>query len=374
MKVGWGLAAAGVAVGVFGPGQAWGQAAQPVPMPIEDRLVVAAGLHTGGGSLAAVELSPPWESRTGLAECGSEAVCRQRGDLLYVLDRHPAVLRVLHPRGWRALRTWQLGLQWTQDLAVVSGRRAYVTAEGQKGLWRVDPTTGAAAQATDLSVFADADGFPDLGMVAIDGDRLIVQVRRLNADEPWAFAAPAMLAVIDLNTEQIIDVDPLRPGVQAIELEGTPPKHRMQIVGRRLFVSATGGFFDPGGLEMVNLDTLASEGLIVEESSGRVGADLGPFVMVTPERGYLSFSMDWVESSYLVSFSIDGGVSGQFLAEALGYMAPALEFDDRTGLLYFPTGGWSGEGVHVLDTQTDTLLTDAPIHTGGPPRELKIVR
>jgi hypothetical protein len=162
--------------------------------------------------------------------------------------------------------------------------------------------------------------------------------------------------------------------VQAIELVGTPPKLKMQIMGRRLFVSATGGFHDPGGLEVVNLDTLASEGLIVDEWSGRVGADLGAFVMVTPERGYLSFSMDWVESSYLVAFSINGGVSSQFLAEALGYYAPALAFDESTGLLYFPVGGWSGEGVHVLDTGTDTLLTDGPVGTGGVPRDLMIVR
>lgn len=362
------------AVAAWGTGVACGQTGAVAPVPIEDRLVVPAGLPSGGGSLAAVELSPPWASETGLGECGSDAVCRQHGDLLYVLGRDPAVLRVVHPRGWRTIREWALGLRWAQDVAVVSGRRAYVTAEGQKRLWRVDPGTGVLAEATDLGVFADADGFPDLGMMAIDGERLIVQVRRLNPDEPFWFAAPAMLAVIDLRTEQIIDADPLRPGVQAIELVGTPPKLRMQIVGRRLFVSATGGFFDPGGIEVVNLDTLASEGLVVEESSGRVGADVGPFVMVTPERGYLSFSMDWVESSYLVPFSIDGSVGGQFLCEALGYYAPALGFDGATGLLYFPVGGWSGEGVHVIDTGTDALLTDAPIDTGGVPRDLEITR
>ncbi|HZW11312.1 MAG TPA: hypothetical protein VFF69_15520 [Phycisphaerales bacterium] len=359
---------------VLGGGIAAGQSGTGVVVPVADRLVVGAGRHSGGGSLAAVELSPPWEGEAGLAECGSDAAIRQRGSLLYVLGRDPAVLRVVLPHGWRTIREWPLGTRWAQDVAVASARRAYVTAEGQTRLLRVDPMTGAISQGPDLSVFADADGVPDLGMMTIDGERLIVQVRRLNENEPYWFAAPAMLAVVDLRTEQIVDADPSRPGVQAIELAGTPPKHRMQIVGRKLFVSATGGFHDPGGLEVVNLDTLKSEGLVVRESDGRVGADLGPFVMVSPERGYLSFSMDWVESSYLVEFSLGGGVGDQFLIESLGYMAPTMAFDEATGLLCFPIGGWSGEGVHVLDSSTNTVLTDAPIGVGGVPRELVIVR
>jgi len=55
---------------------------------------------------------------------------------------------------------------------------------------------------------------------------------------------------------------------------------------------ASGDFFNDGGMEMIDLATIRSLGLIVREDDGVVGADLGAFVLVAPERGYLTFGAD----------------------------------------------------------------------------------
>ena len=199
---------------------------------------------------------------------------------------------------------------------------------------------------------------------------------RVNLSEPGGFALPAYLAVVDIATEQLIDVDPIAPGIQAIELLGTAPKGKMQIIAqtRRIFVSATGDFWDEGGIEMIDLDTLQPVGLAVREADGDVGADVGSFVMVTPERGYLVNSTDLVISSHLVSFTVSGGVDpGPGPHDCIGYFAPTLVHDPQTSTFFFPEGGYDGHGVHVFDAATGTRLTTDPTATTGPPTDLALL-
>jgi hypothetical protein len=198
----------------------------------------------------------------------------------------------------------------------------------------------------------------------------------MNLSEPGGFALPAYIAVVDIATEQLIDVDPATPGVQAITLQGTAPRLKMQVVSqtRRLFVSATGDFFEQGGIEMIDLDALPSVGLAVSESGGPVGADLGPFVMVTPERGYLVFSTDLVISSHLKNFTVSGGVEpGPELHLSAGYFASVLVHERQNCTFFYAEGEINDYGVHVFDAQTGTRLTSEPVSTTGPPTDLVLL-
>jgi hypothetical protein len=180
---------------------------------------------------------------------------------------------------------------------------------------------------------------------------------------------------MDLGSEQLIDVDPVRAGVQAIELAGTFPKMKMQIVEQtqKLFVSATGAFFDAGGIEVINLNTLRSDGLAIREDDDLTGADLGAFVMVTPERGFLVYSTDLLLSSHLHQFSLTGGVDQRELAVDLNYFSPAIEFDSGTNTVFFPVGGMLDRGLLAFDATTGTRLSDSLIPTSGPPTDLALV-
>jgi hypothetical protein len=300
-----------------------------------------------------------------------------RGQLL-AFSRSAGTVRVISARSWRVRRELSLGAESEiEDIAVVGARTAYVTRRRATQLLRLDLLTGDATQVVDLSGFADDDGIPDLGAMTLHEGRLFVQIRRANEDAQGGLMPPAYLAVVDVATEQLIDVDPVTPGTQAITLQGTAPKHRMQIVpeSRRLFVSATGGFFDEGGIEMIDLDSLRSLGLVVREADGLTGADLGPFIMVTPDQGYLVFSTDLILSSHLQRFSLAGGVeTGPQLNVSVDYAVPALEFDAQSGSLFVPDGAFGRRGVHVFDAATGERRTSEPIATNGSPTDILLLR
>jgi hypothetical protein len=205
---------------------------------------------------------------------------------------------------------------------------------------------------------------------------LFVQVRRFNEEFAGRFAPPAYLAVVDLASEELVDVDPALPGVQAIELIGTSPKHRMQVVEatRRLYISASGGSFDAGGLEAIDLATLRSLGLVIREADGMVGADLGPFVLVTPERGYLVFTTDLTLSSHLHRFSLTGGIDPEELNVSVDYAVPALAHDPVAGTLFVPDGVFGRQGLHVFDAASGARLSAGPIPTDGAPTDVLLLR
>lgn len=330
----------------------------------------------GSGLVRAMSVLSPWEFATPMLESGPESILRSAEGRVYVVSRTEGTIAVINPDTWTTLHVHSLGVgSEPADIAVVSSELAYVTRRTATHLARLNLLTGDLNDVVDLSPFADADGVPDMNMMAVHEGRLFVQIRRVDLIN-MQFVPPAYLAVVDLESEQLIDVDPGTAGVQAIELQGMAPKFKMQVMPqtRRLFVSASGDMFDEGGLEMIDLDTLQSAGLVLREAEDGLGADLGSFVMVAPDRGYFVATTDFALSSHLQSFSISGGVElGPELFVTLDYFIPTLAFDSQTNTVFFPVGGTSGQGVHVLDALTDTLLTQEPIPTSGPPSDIALV-
>lgn len=358
-----------VAIGLaLGPERARAQ----VAAAWNDSLVTA-------GSAQALRSRRPWSPRSRHLTTGPDVVLALgRRNTLVALSRGGGIITVLDRGSWRVRRQILLGGQTVlEDLAVVGPCRAYVSRRNSPRLIRADLCRGAWVETTDLAGFADADGNPDLGTMIVHEGRLFVQVRRINEDATARFVPPAMLAVVDLATDTLIDTDPVVEGVQAIELEGTAPKHRMQIIAatRRLFVSASGGSMDAGGLEAVDLDTLRSLGLVIREADGLVGADLGPFIFLTPDRGFLTFSTDFDLSSHLTPFSLSGGVEPVELHRSVGYAVPALAFDPLAGTLFVPdAGSIDSRGINVFDAATGRRLTPSPIPTSGLPTDVLLLR
>ena len=129
---------------------------------------------------------------------------------------------------WSIERTYFLAAGTAPlDIAVVSPVTAYFTARDGTQLMRLDLPSGEVTPAADLSVFADADGIPDLGMMAVHEGQFFVQIRRVNFELPGACEPPAYLAVVDAATGDLMDVDEETPEIQAIELLGTGPKQKM---------------------------------------------------------------------------------------------------------------------------------------------------
>jgi hypothetical protein len=331
--------------------------------------------RVGSGVLGVISTESPWEFLHAPIPVGSNTVLHSAFGKLYVLSAGDRMVRVVDPATWSVERSYALPAgDEPVDIKAVSPELAYVTRRNAKQLLRLNLASGAMQEGVNLAVLADSDGIPDQGTMTVHGGRLFIQLQRLSFEDPPMFAQPSV-AVVDLATEQLIDVDPMREGLQAIELAGTFPKMKMQVVEqtRKLFVSATGAFFDAGGIEMIDLDGLRSQGLVIREADDMTGADLGAFVMVGPDRGFLAYSTDLLLSSHLHQFSLAGGVDPRELAVALDYFSPAIEFHPETNSVFFPIGGSVENGLHVFDATTGTRLTDRLIATSGPLTDLALL-
>lgn len=150
------------------------------------RLVVAWNdLVDGSGVLRAMSTRPPWTFETPALEIGPESVLRSAGGQVYVVSRSEGTVAVVAPDAWTTLQVYPLGEgSEPQDIAVVSPDRAYVTRRTATHLLRLELDTGACTDVVDLSLFADDDGVPDMGMMAVHEGRLFVQIRRVNLDAP----------------------------------------------------------------------------------------------------------------------------------------------------------------------------------------------
>lgn len=367
------IALAATAVFILG-GCGGGDGQFGVPQPVlPEKINVAWTADNGLGRLRAMSTESPWQFSGPQLTIGGDATLRCGNGDLFVLSRtEGTVSRIDLPIEQIELIA-SLGAGEPIDMAVTGPDTAYVTRKTATHLLRLDIDTGATTDVADLSLFADEDGIPDLGTLAVHNRRLFVQIRRMTGGDPASFVPPAYIAVIDLETEQVIDTEPEIPGIQAIELLGTAPNHKMQVIphSAELFVSATGVLHDQGGIEVINLNTLRSKGLVVSEAFDDVGAGVGPFVMVDANEGFLVTSTDLIGSSHLHRFTVDGGVDPPpDLAQSVDYHAPAIVLDSKKKTLYFPSGDPGDKGIEVIDVASGESLTPALTKTDGNPSDL----
>lgn len=343
-----------------------------VTAQVDPSIAVATSDNTQG-NCDVIAMDPPWTVSQNLETAGIRARARYFYDRLYLVNSFEDEIQVIDPESFDTIRTLRLGRDTApEDILVASPDRAYVTLYNSTELAIIDPQNGAPRGTVDLSGFADPDGLPEMSMLARDGSRLFIQIQRLDrlSNNP---VPPSLLAVLDLETETLVDVDPGTPGVQGIQLVGTIPSFRMHVDwrARRLFVSAPGPRLDTfGGIEEIDLDQLVSLGFILSEET--VSADLGGFVMTSADAGYALSHTDIVASSHLFPFSRTQGQGAEIML-TFGFIE-TLAFDRNTSQLFFPDPFSVPFGVHVVDTLTNRLLTRSPLATGLPPWDVAVMR
>ena len=342
---------------------------------VEDHLFVVTSDFGGTtGSSASIELLPPWSSQTDVEPVGGFATVRTFEGRHYVVNPSPVDdVQVIDPATFDTILRIPTGAGSNpRDILWIGPDKAYVTRLDHTSLLIVNPTTGAEMGAIDLSAFADADGSPEMSMMARDGDRAFIQLQRVDRASEHALS-PSYLAVVDVTTDTLVDVDPDVPGTQAITLAGRRPSYKMQIDAgaRRLYVSEPGEFHDgSGGIDEIDLDELRSLGFIATEAS-LFTLEISGFVLVSEEKGYVISHTDFAESSHLASFRRSDGVAIEEIHVTYSTVRH-LAYDEPTNQLFFLDRGASG--VHVFDTETDERLTAMPIATGLPPFDLAISR
>lgn len=346
----------------------------PARAAIDPHLFVVTSDFMRGNS-ASLELDSPWGAEVEVEGVGTQATVRHFFDRHYVVNSSSGDVQVINPANLDTILTFSVGPgSRPQDILLVDPQTAYVSRYDSTLLYKVNPATGDLLNVIDLALFADADGLPEMAMMALDRNHLFVQIQRVDRTQNGSVVPPSYLAVIDVTSDELVDVGSKKGGLPGITLNGTVPRFKMHrdAVARRLFVSAPGLALDvSGGIEEIDLDQLTSLGFILPEPES-IG-DLGPFVMVSPDRGYAVGHTDLIQSSHLFMFVRDRGrvTSEIYLTFA---EIRSMAYDPVNSLLFFPDPASFPPGIEIIDTTTNTLLVASPVPTGLPPHDLVVTR
>ncbi len=258
------------------------------------------------------------------------------------------------------------------DMAFVSEEKAYISRYEQTQLLIVNPVTGDLLGEIDLAVFADADGLPEVSQLALYDNYLFAACQRLDRDNGFVPTDVSVIAVVDVMTNQVVDIDANTAGVQGIVMAGKNPAGAVQR-GNKWFLSTVNTFDDltDGGIEVIDLASLRSDGVVLGEMA--LGGNLSSLAMVSDDEGYVVV----LDASFVnvvkrfglgmqsVSSPLDG-LSGGFVP-SLGVFGGRLYVLDG-GSFVDPTS----TGVKVYDVKTDQLVA-GPISTGLLPASIAFV-
>jgi hypothetical protein len=252
------------------------------------------------------------------------------------------------------------------DIAFVDAHKAYVTLFERAELLVVDPSVDDCGdfirRSIDLSAFADADGIPDMDVMAIVGNRLYVSLQRLDINTILRLPAErGAIAVVDVETDEPVGL---------IELTGENPfaaTKGLTVAGDTIVVAEAGrfGVFD-GGIERVDLRSGRALGFFATEE--QLGGDVTDFVLVSQGLAYAIVSRPDF-STALVAFDPRHGTLLETVTEAAGFDLFDIELDDR-GELFLADRTRRTPGVRIFRATDGEELTGAPIDVGLPPFEI----
>lgn len=343
-------------------------------LALQTNLAVMTTTDYNSGNLSSLDLQTHVATRDHLT-IHSDAVVRVYRDEVYVLNR-------LGQDNVIVLNSGDLKTPLTQystgngsnphDLAFVSEDKAYISRYERTQLLVVNPVTGDSLGAVDLSGFADADGLPEMSQLALYGNRLFVACQRLDRDNGYVPADVSIIAVIDVTTDQVVDVDENAAGVQGVAMAGKNPVGAVQRGGKWL-LSTVNTFADltDGGIEVIDLANLRSEGIALGEMA--LGGNLSSLTMVSDSEGYVV-----VTDANFANAVKRFGLATQFVSPSLeglsGGFVPGLGAFGN-GLYVLDRGSFTdpeSAGVKVFDVNTDQLVA-GPISTGLPPSSIAFV-
>jgi hypothetical protein len=329
-----------------------------------------------------IEVEPPRDTRVSIAPVSTDAVAHYDygEDMVFVVNRYLADnIQIVDPnQNFATVGQYSVGNGTNpHDIRLASHTKAYVSRFESTDLLIVNPFTGAVLDSIDLSVLADADGIPEMDRMEIVDGKLFVTLNSIN-HSTWLPAGPGKVAVIDVATDALIDVDPGTPGIQPIVLNLPNPYSELRYSPARqeLVVACLGawGVLD-GGIEAIDPFTLESKGVVISEAG--LGGDVTDALIAGDGKGY-AVVLDpdpWPDNfGRLVAFdSVAGTVIDTLYAQTsgLGSSLAGIEMNTQ-GEVYLCDRDAAQPGVRIYDASADTLIVK--IDVGVPPYDVAFVQ
>lgn len=352
-----------------------GGSSDPAEPPAQGPAAFVTTSDAPTGSFAVFPLADPDSIQTDLGQLHSDATAREWGGLIYVVNRLGADnIQAIDPAdGFQTL--WQCSVgngSNPHDIAFAAADKAYVTLFGETSLRIVDPSVGESCDGflrgeIDLSVFADADGIPEMDRMALVGNRLYVSIGRLDRDDRFAPTDHSLVAVVDTETDTLVDVDPSTAETDAIVLTGTNPFSDLIVdenAGTILLVEVGGfGEIGDGGIDVIDLATQRALGYVVTEED--LGGNITDVAFAGGGRGY-AIVLDAQFNNLLVQFDMAAPqeITSLFASDSF---LPDLEYDSVQDQLYLVDRSVLQPGIHIFRGSDGAELTPEPVSTGLPP-------
>ena len=149
------------------------------------------------------------------------------------------------------------------DMIFVDETKAYVLRYGTSIAWIVNPSAATEAEfkigELDLSVYADADGVPEMSAGVIVNGNLYITLQRL---ENYAVTQDAYVAIFDVNTDLEVDANIAGDTLKGIPLQTRNPGNIVyEAVSNAIYVQGSGSFWPEeftGGVEKIDVVSLTT--------------------------------------------------------------------------------------------------------------------
>jgi len=306
-----------------------------------------------------------------VAATHSDAVARYFGGLIYVVNRTPADnITVLDPQNnFAVVKQFSTGNGSNpHDIVVISPTVAYVTRYDSAVLWKVNPATGAMTGSISLASLADADGVPEMDQMARIGDHVFVSIQRLDRNNFYQPTGASYFAVIDINTDTLVDTNPGMMGTQPITLSRANPFSEIvpDIHSQTLTVASVNFFgVQDGGLVAVDPYALTPQGVIFSESAA--GGDILDAVIASPTLGFAVIATPSFYT-HLITFNPQTGAKLNNVYTPSDYVLNDVERAPN-GEIYLADRTPTNPGVRIYDGVTAAPIA-GPIDVGLPPFDI----
>jgi DNA-binding beta-propeller fold protein YncE len=313
--------------------------------------VVESDFSTGSFSSVNAQTKSP---ACDVASVSSDARVRWYDGRVYVVNRFGADnIEVLDGASFALIRQFSVGNGSNPyDIAFASPTKAYVTRYETADLWIVNPATGAHTGTISLAALADADGIPEMDRLEMVGPMLFISLQRVNRNAGFQPTDSSLVAVVDTRVDQLVDCDPVAPGVQGILLPFANPVTPFVFdePRTRLYLGCVGRYgLADGGIVRVDPVALRADGVVAGEAA--LGGDVLDLAWFDDGRAYAIVS-DPSSNTQLIRWSPVTGQREDTLYQPGGFSLADAEVTPDGSEVWVCNSSFGAPGIHVFSCAT----------------------
>jgi hypothetical protein len=322
-------------------------------------------------SLDLFAVGAPTDVRKDVVVASGDAALRLLGHRAVILNRGDASNLMLVSSSVTVEAQLALPGCGPHDVVELADGRLLLTCYEDDATRLVNLETMTVAPGPSLAVFSDADGLPEMDQLLVIGNRIYVSLQNLDR-ATYAPTGPGLVAVITLDTLEVVDVKPGIDGVQAWTLpRKNPYTPLIPLNDGRLAVGCAGDMLDLDAMGIVALNPIDGSTEVLWAGSALNGA---PSALRADPSGTLHalviYPDGWTAEEMRL-LRLDAATP-KVIYSAPGFNLSGLAFDELGRAYVGNRTTDATNGVWRIDPAT--LTAEGPFVTGLPPLELEIVR